>query len=208
LIKVANKDNYPKAIAVYEAVLGLIRDGRDVSALTVSDIARAAGIGKGTTYDYFSSKDEIIAKSLIYGYKQLLGQILDEIDKAKTLKEKIQILTEIAVRHRHVGNAIETITEMISSSKEMKNHIRSVFESEHTGRMYLGKIIDHLIAAAVSEGLCETDADKSYGSFVILSMLQMVFGPVSCVLAREGYAAPETQGRYLYMMIQGALAQK
>ena len=65
-----NKDNYPKAIAIYEAVLQWIHEEHDLPSLTVSEIAKRAGVGKGTVYDYFQSKEEIVAKTYIYGYKK------------------------------------------------------------------------------------------------------------------------------------------
>lgn len=57
-----------KTIAIFEAVLELKNKGTDLTSLTVAEIAKQAGIGKGTIYDYFSSKEEIIVKALAYEY--------------------------------------------------------------------------------------------------------------------------------------------
>ena len=46
----------PKVTATYQAVIDLLMEGVDVGSLTVSEITGRAGIGKGTDYDYFSSK--------------------------------------------------------------------------------------------------------------------------------------------------------
>ena len=46
--------------AVYQAVLRLIGNGADITKLRVQEIAAEAGIGKGTVYEYFSSKEEIL----------------------------------------------------------------------------------------------------------------------------------------------------
>ena len=56
----------PKVKALYDAVLELLNENADVNALTVADITKRAGIGKGTAYDYFSCKEEIIAGAIIY----------------------------------------------------------------------------------------------------------------------------------------------
>ena len=56
----------PKVISMYDAVGELISQGMDLNDITVLDITKKAGIGKGTAYDYFSSKEEIIAKALLY----------------------------------------------------------------------------------------------------------------------------------------------
>lgn len=54
----------PKVTATYQAVIDLLMEGVDVGSLTVSEITGRAGIGKGTAYDYFSSKEEMIAGAL------------------------------------------------------------------------------------------------------------------------------------------------
>lgn len=48
-----------KENAIYEGVLRLIAAGADPAALRIQQIADAAGIGKGTVYEYFASKEEI-----------------------------------------------------------------------------------------------------------------------------------------------------
>lgn len=46
--------------ALYEAALRLIAKGVNPAAMKVQQIADEAGIGKGTVYEYFASKDEIL----------------------------------------------------------------------------------------------------------------------------------------------------
>ena len=46
-----------KVRLLYEAVLAMVTDGWDINRMKVSDITAQAGIGKGTAYEYFSSKD-------------------------------------------------------------------------------------------------------------------------------------------------------
>ena len=55
-----------KVAALYQAVLELIEEGADIAELKVSDITKKAGIGKGTAYDYFDTREEIIAYALLY----------------------------------------------------------------------------------------------------------------------------------------------
>lgn len=52
--------------AVYEAALQLIAAGVSPAAMKIQQLADAAGIGKGTVYEYFSSKDEILKGLAVY----------------------------------------------------------------------------------------------------------------------------------------------
>lgn len=49
-----------REIALYEAALRLIASGVNPAAMKVQQIADEAGIGKGTVYEYFASKEEIL----------------------------------------------------------------------------------------------------------------------------------------------------
>ena len=51
------KETRPKVLALYRGVLELLDEGADVNTIKVSDITAKAGIGKGTAYDYFKSRE-------------------------------------------------------------------------------------------------------------------------------------------------------
>ena len=56
---------YPeKKLQILEAVRRLIGQGADLQSLRAGDIAREAGVGKGTLYLYFDSKETIIGETL------------------------------------------------------------------------------------------------------------------------------------------------
>lgn len=84
------KEQYPpKVRAMYEAVLQLFASGRELVNLKVEEITRMAGIGKGTAYEYFSTKEEIVIGALDYGarcYMEVLFQLLEE---KKTFREVV-----------------------------------------------------------------------------------------------------------------------
>ena len=60
----------PKEIAVFEAVSRLLDEGREFYELKVSEIAAEAGIGKGTVYEYFPSKEDILERAVAYRFGQ------------------------------------------------------------------------------------------------------------------------------------------
>ena len=66
-----------KVRLLYEAVLAMVTDGWDINRMKVSDITAQAGIGKGTAYEYFSSKEEIIANAILYDVETRLAHVLE-----------------------------------------------------------------------------------------------------------------------------------
>ncbi len=76
-----------KVLAMYRAIGEYIGEGVDISCLKVSDITARAGIGKGTAYEYFRSKDELVECALNYHF-MMRYQALDEAtENQETLRE-------------------------------------------------------------------------------------------------------------------------
>lgn len=197
------KDLYPKAIAVYEAVLMLLKEGRDMTKLTVADIAKAAGIGKGTTYDYFSSKDEIIAKSLVYGFKSMIDYVADKLEGQHTLHDKISVLYDTAMEFEYVKTMGSQVFGTVFASGTIQDKIIELFKEEKSFGNCYGAIIDALTQCAVDEGLITQAVDKDYIYYTFMSMFQLAFSPMSCMMRDK--MDVEAQKKYLYQMILGAL---
>jgi AcrR family transcriptional regulator len=64
-----------KEIAIFRGLLELLRQGADLASIKASDIAAAAGLGKGTLYNYFASKDEIIAQAIFFHLEEHFDRI-------------------------------------------------------------------------------------------------------------------------------------
>ena len=83
-----------KVIAIYHAVEDIIAEGVDLATMRVSDIAAKAGIGKGTTYEYFTSKEELVVKAMIYLVDSMTKRILNNMEKKDSFRDKFMLLLE------------------------------------------------------------------------------------------------------------------
>lgn len=77
-----------KEEVIYKAVEKLMTKDLDMQSIKMSDVAAVAGIGKGTIYEYFSSKEELFVKSIIYYIGNVLEVIKDIIRDELSFKEK------------------------------------------------------------------------------------------------------------------------
>ena len=57
--------------------------------LTVAQVAQVAGIGKGTIYEYFENKDDIVFEIMNIHIEENQKQFLEVIQTIKSTKEKI-----------------------------------------------------------------------------------------------------------------------
>jgi len=65
--------------------------------LTVAQVAKAAGIGKGTIYEYFENKDDIIFEIINIHIEEHHKKFLKEVEKLKTVREKIELFFEFVL---------------------------------------------------------------------------------------------------------------
>lgn len=75
-----NPEKYDKILDALEELL----KKKDISSISVSDIATAAGIGKGSIYYYFSSKDDVWDALVARNYEKPLNT-------AKTLAGEVSV---------------------------------------------------------------------------------------------------------------------
>lgn len=102
-----------KRIEILEAAIKVFsEDG--VEGATIEAIAKEAGIGKGTVYDYFDSKNTLFQEMVRYSGQRFREGLVHVIEKGPTMQEKIRLVSEF-------------------NAKFLKEHI-DIFNSTMTGR--------------------------------------------------------------------------
>ena len=88
-IKVSKMTNPPEKMKLmFDAVSELVKQNKGVSEITVREITSIAGIGKGTAYEYFASKEELIANALMYEYCNKIQMLAKMIFKPQDFKAR------------------------------------------------------------------------------------------------------------------------
>jgi len=84
-----------KKTLILSAVLSLIEKGSKKENIKVADIAKEAGIGKGTVYEYFESREELISEAILYSCSKTSQQAEAISDCDNSFKEKIYSLMQL-----------------------------------------------------------------------------------------------------------------
>lgn len=159
----------PKAKAMYQAVSELILENRSLDELTVLEITKKAGIGKGTAYEYFSSKEELIASALLFEVGGRLSELTKMVENTQAFKGKIFLIFDWIYDNRDYYQMI------IRMLKINIGPIGSVHEMEAGGTCELfGEIKNFLyqkIQGLMEEGyvqgyFSQRDAYKRFLAFV------------------------------------------
>ena len=113
-----------KEMLMYKAVIEMVQENYDINSIKVSDITSRAGIGKGTAYEYFGSKEEIIVKALLYDtYVHILN--VEKIMKSdKKFKEKYYLLMDYLEEKLANTKATGNLIKIFMGNYEIKDNFR------------------------------------------------------------------------------------
>lgn len=144
-----------KEEAMYEAVIEMLNEKTQVTQIKVSDITKRAGIGKGTAYEYFSSKEELVFKAFLYDSYRSIKTVETHLKGIEGFEAKFYWLLEFVEK-----NLMRT--KMLSELMRSDSHHYSEIENLNNPacakncqiiRDYVDKIADYYMASGIQEGI-------------------------------------------------------
>lgn len=101
----------PKAVALLNAVITLWEQGHPLSEITVSQLAQEAKVGKGTVYEYFHCREELLALAFLHCMDARLSSLSLQVDADDTFSRMMDTLfcaaSEMLVLQKAALEAIE-----------------------------------------------------------------------------------------------------
>lgn len=175
----------PKVEALYKAVLELLLEGREVRKMKVSEITERAGIGKGTAYEYFTSREELILHALEYQKNVWTESLRERLSCRSSFMEKTECLFDMA--DTIVKNVNEAALEEICSI-----FFRSPM-FERRDKHCLNEVLYDIVGEAKRGGeLKETFPDE----YIVLILFGKMFSYVSfCTDSGAGSSGTCTAGQ-------------
>lgn len=86
----------PKREQILQAVLELFME-EGLNGMKVSTIAKKADVGKGTVYEYFSSKEDMFLGAVEYGIGLLGTMVNEKLEGSETFRERFDILSDCII---------------------------------------------------------------------------------------------------------------
>ena len=147
---------------IFKGLIDLIKNGNNPYTITVSDIAKAAGMGKGSLYDYFSSKKEIISKALFYFIELEIESVCYRINLKGDFKGKFYEL--LLVITESLEDNASTINIFLSTGS-VRNFYKDLLDKDCSTKHFLNKInniMTHLLEVGYNEGVIDRKGDQFY----------------------------------------------
>lgn len=149
--------------------------------LTMSNVADRAGIGKSTLYEYFDSKEDMMAHTIVYISNQYVDQFYNFIWEGKDLgfKEVLRrsIDRVLHMFHSEMGQFVRMIEEnddkQFKFHKKMKNELKTLHKKTF-------KYTKKLVFKGIEDGVLRPDL-----SDIDILMFQRMMIMVGATLANQ-----------------------
>jgi len=126
---------------------GLVLD-KGIKNITISEIAKTAGIGKGSVYDYFKNKEDLVFELVNIMLLQHYDLLIKETEKLSSAQEKIKSFFKFFYKEEDIE--LRTIyKEFIAISLSSPNEEMVAFQSKCSDKYY--QWFDEIIQNAINE---------------------------------------------------------
>lgn len=175
------EEKFPKkTIAIFEAVLKLRDEGWDLNNLTVSEIAKKAGIGKGTIYDYLNSKEEIIIKALAYEYCLQVCEFDIKIRQETTFEAQINAVCDWVQKNMQRSFFLMRFVKADSNLMKIgKDFCEELFPNGSSQDVF-NKTVDYVLETGVKEDLIDYPKDNLEKEMVMNAVGGALFTYLVC----------------------------
>jgi len=151
-----------KAEALFKAIDDLMNEGQDPGGMTVAQIACRAGIGKGTTYEYFKNKEELIGGAIVYKISGICREIQIEMTKKPNLLAMLHYIFDAIDNKESEKAAFLKVVNIVTDTSPLSRQIEKII-TERIGDMYMPeRIVLELIEQAQREGYEISNKPVSY----------------------------------------------
>ncbi len=180
-----NEQYSDKEIAIFNGIVELLDQGRQIHELKISDISAAAGIGKSTAYEYFSSKEELLRKATRYHvireYEALRSFVAGHQGFLDLLEQALDYVVDM------LGNRFPSLLVMFMSldSSEVELLISEDCELIHELVSGMNELFETVRLAGLRDGLISESIDADDSRFVISGMLSAFFQETRFLLLHD-----------------------
>lgn len=150
----------PKVQLLYKAVIELLNEGADVNSLKISDITQKAGIGKGTAYDYFNSKEEVIGAGIIYYIDKFLADAEAEVKELSSFHDSVNYLFDVLERNLDERGCLVRLVHLLLGSSPVSVYMQDAIRNGEAEMPLL--LLDKIVRKGIENGELTRECPTSY----------------------------------------------
>jgi AcrR family transcriptional regulator len=136
--------------------------------VTIDAVAADAGVGKGSVYRQFGSKEELYAAAVVEGFVQLQKEIRAALKDNETLADEITTIISHTIRYFWTRRQF---FEFLRDPRAVPPKLERQYRSE---RAKLALMIGEVLKMAASSGAVRADLDERVAAEALLGMVRGV----------------------------------
>ncbi|MGI6070944.1 MAG: TetR/AcrR family transcriptional regulator [Blautia sp.] len=192
------KEMNPKVNQLFTAVIDLIEEGMDIHTMKVIDITNRAGIGKGTAYEYFECKEELVVAALAWDMKEQFENLKKELQACMDFREQIFTVFHWMDCNKYRKRSGTQFFKMAGQSYEIAVGVKQEFQNMAKEKFCIfGDVMELLYRQGMKDGIIGNGQEISLIHMTMISSFITYF--LYCT--QEHYPAqtpPETIKEALY----------
>lgn len=176
---IVNKEEKRRSIALASKSL-LLEHG--IKNITISKIAECAGVGKGTIYEYFSNKEDIVFEIISVFIAEHEKRLYELINEDISTKDKIKRSLSLLYSDAYYQKQLSIYREFLAIS--LTSNVVEMIEFSRACRERFLTILDQIIDEAVIKGEVKAEARDMVGMLHTYSIGMVVESKVDGIDAK------------------------
>lgn len=151
-----------KVLLLYRAVNQLLDEGTDPGKIRVSAITDRAGIGKGTAYEYFDSKEEIVVHAVVYQMLTEVSALERGLMERESFREQLSFLLDEVDARGNKDNCFLKLVHLLTDNSELSRQVQNVLDSKECEPYRLERLFRKVLGAALERGELKKELPLDY----------------------------------------------
>ncbi len=161
---IVNKEEKRRNIALSCREL-LLENG--INSLTISQIAQTAGVGKGTIYEYFENKEDIVFEIITTFIAEHEKKLLELVLETTTTKEKLFHFFYLLFENELARKQLKVYKEFLAISLTNEPQEMLIFSEECQGKFLY--ILNQIIDSGRTSGEIDSSMSISASSLLLFA---------------------------------------
>ena len=161
-------DKEAKKMEILHAAMQVFAQ-KGVVKTKIIDIATTAGVGKGTIYEYFRSKEEIFTSAYTYFFQTMESMVQEALSKEDDPLKQLELILTISLEaFMHIGEEFADIM-MEFWAEGIRNKNQDILDAINLKEVYSNyrKMIQQILKKGIEKGVFKPMDTKSTASILI-----------------------------------------
>ncbi|MDE6924332.1 MAG: TetR/AcrR family transcriptional regulator [Acetatifactor sp.] len=195
-----------KVLRMYDAVIRLIEEGEDASGIRVSTITDRAGIGKGTAYDYFDTKEDIVACAVVFHIRRIFSMLEQKLQKQDSFEKQLAWLLDEMGREGNRKYCFIRMVHILTDNSDFSLQVRQKMMSKSFERYHPVNVFGNILKRGMDRKEIRSDLPMEFMIYTVFSGLLTYMLSIN---TEECFrVSPEKMKPFVYQQIMRGLCER